>query len=1107
MPPPPPPPSVERQVAEIAAEPGRVAAYACLLHLQRTCADDPSAAAELAAAFPSTLLPLLLHDAADRDEAVAASALKCLGFALYHPVLVSTHSEQMTRLVLDTLIQLIMTTQMKAICNLGVWCISVQQLEAVIVDDRATPLLTAIVHAIDNPFGSLSTTFEAVQAIMKLTSQNPERMRDLSSIWVPPIYRRLLSADKTERDMAERCLIKVSSVVLPPQSVLSKVVASDLEHTLLSRMVNMFDDPLKKIQAVKSWGWYISLLGLNAVDNKPLLNKILKVPEQMFIDPDTQVQTSIMVAWRNLVNAFFPPQASETSVQDTKISPVESIADTKAQLKKIRLLMMPFSRILSRRHSIALHSSCLSTWHHLLYKLGDLINHLPIMEAAFGPVLKIIFSIGPDMQNKPLWSFCINLFHEFVSVKVLGMASHGENLPIPLNQNLLSQSCLHLKPLLDTQHIRWLPWDATSFDFQLEILGSIVSPELLLNTTREMVVTIMDSATQIFRLLVQGVQVDYKDKCACDNIQICITKVCKFVKVFLDLVGRQNSNICSVFLQYGFQFVKVIVEELDHCLLASGMCVIGLDIEHIKEMQYAECSPELSYPLIKSYSYMEMVSPAVYMTTLSLSIVAEFTGELLHGDVDQLATIICPFKSQENFHAAVSFMYKQITLLVDNRLKMRWLIVWNTIAKHLNEQTMPHFKFIFSKSAQDVLYQFFCYPFFAFLLTGRISSLCNAENSSESYLPLTHDLEAEVAIDIYKSICADSIGGPEAAHMVFLERFCGYVVSIIDKNMSLFQANLEYCSEKKFKNIAILSALGELVNGLLKNGDILNTAIKDLTETSEDSVQCCQSSLLLSCMKLINRFMELSVVVFKANPTSQHQVTRRVFSSLSTFVGHLLLRKDVLLFFEIIGDQLTECLSLSGTLYWEMQKGEIIDQLEKLWLKIVRCLKMSKLINDGSFLQKQRVLLQAALNHPHRPISAATALVWRASRSGNASLQHSAFSVAKLDELLMDIRKDLVVPCTHDAIALQEIDIWRRFAYPMSVTGKNDDSLKISVGLGRKRLKIMKYPAKPKEHSKNTVPPGGLRSKKDTSGFSSHCIESKVCRKPELILEMLKRKR
>ncbi|AQL01702.1 Telomere-associated protein RIF1 [Zea mays] len=89
------PPPMDRQVAEIASEPDRAAAYARLLLLQRGCADDASSAAELAAELPSTLLPLLLRDAAADDEAVAASALKCLGFALYHPVLVSTISDSL----------------------------------------------------------------------------------------------------------------------------------------------------------------------------------------------------------------------------------------------------------------------------------------------------------------------------------------------------------------------------------------------------------------------------------------------------------------------------------------------------------------------------------------------------------------------------------------------------------------------------------------------------------------------------------------------------------------------------------------------------------------------------------------------------------------------------------------------------------------------------------------------------------------------------------------------------------------------------------------------------------------------------------------------------
>jgi len=62
-------------------------------------------------------------------------------------------------------------------------------------------------------------------------------------------------------------------------------------------MMNMLDDPSKKVQAVRSWGWIISLLGTDAVNNRSLLNKLLKVPERMFIDVDAQVQIAAMVGY------------------------------------------------------------------------------------------------------------------------------------------------------------------------------------------------------------------------------------------------------------------------------------------------------------------------------------------------------------------------------------------------------------------------------------------------------------------------------------------------------------------------------------------------------------------------------------------------------------------------------------------------------------------------------------------------------------------------------------------------------------------------------------------------------------------------------------------
>ncbi|CAL4922923.1 unnamed protein product [Urochloa decumbens] len=1100
------PPSVAREVAEIAAEPDRAAAYAWLLHLQRGCADDPSAAADLAAELPSPLLPLLLRDAADPEEAVAASALKCVGFALYHPVLVSTISAQIAQAVVDTLVRLIMNTRMKSVCNLGIWCISVQQLEPLIIEDRADLMVSAIVYALDNPFGSLSTTFEAVQAIMKLACQCHKRMRDLSSIWVPPIYQRLLSADKPERDMAERCLLKLSRVILPPQPLLSKAVALDLERKLLSCMVNMLDDPSKKVQAVKSWGWIISLLGPDAVNNRPLLNKLLKVPEQMFIDQDTQVQIATMVSWRNLVDAFFPSQATESVGQEIVIAPLEPREHASAQVKRTRLIMVPLCRILSRSRNIVLSSSCLSTWNYLLHRLGNFINHLSILEAAFGPILKIIFSLGINDQNKPLWSFCMHLFHDLSSSK----SRHREDLCTPVNQNLVSQSCMNLKALLDVQHIKWLPWDIGCFHYQLDILGTILNPELFQDMIPEKMLIVMDSVTEIFRFLLRGVQIEFREKRSYEQVRLCITDVCKFVrtKLFLDHVGHHSGHKCAILLEFGLQFVEVIVGELDHSLLNSENIKICLDIEHIKENQSAECIPKLSFPRIRPLSYMEMVSPAVYMTALSLSMVAQYTGELSHGDAEKLALILSSSDILNSFHAVVAFMYMQIMCPIFNRQRLKWLLVWNKFAKHWNDNLVSYLRAFSGSSSYGVLYQFFCYPLFSFLYPGGLSILWNAENGSCA--PVTQDLEVELAIEVYRSLCTSSCNSKTACND-FFEGFCDYLVNIIDEHMSLFQANLDHCSEK-FKSTAILSALGEVVIGLLHNDQILAYASQELNEANKKFTGCRQPNLLLSCFNLVNRFMRFSRLSFKANPAGQHQVTSRFFSCLSNFVGHDVLKKDILLF-EIIGDQLAEWLILSDTLYCEMQQGKIIYQLEKLWLKILKCLSMSQLTNDGPFSQKQQ-LLHAALNHPHHAISVATALACRAEANTKIS-PHTGCLGSKLDGLLMDRRKDHNSSSGSESkkigTAREEIGISSRIALTASKkrtkhADRDAGSLKLSAGLGMKRLKIMKYSTKPMELNKNTTRIGGLSSRID-GVFPPRCMESKECRKPELIMELLKRKR
>ncbi|XP_050157910.1 uncharacterized protein LOC126631805 isoform X2 [Malus sylvestris] len=167
-----------------------------------------------------SLIRPTVADVRNNDEEIATQALKCLGFMIYHPSIVAEIAADDVKFVLDSLAKLITTTKMKSVCNLGVWCISIQQLSTPLLAAHFHSLLLAIVHAIDNPIGSLSTTFEAIQLATLLS----ENMREMSHIWAPPVYRRLLSSHKRERDMSERCLLNTRCTILPPPLNLSKVL-------------------------------------------------------------------------------------------------------------------------------------------------------------------------------------------------------------------------------------------------------------------------------------------------------------------------------------------------------------------------------------------------------------------------------------------------------------------------------------------------------------------------------------------------------------------------------------------------------------------------------------------------------------------------------------------------------------------------------------------------------------------------------------------------------------------------------------------------------------------------------------------------------------------
>ncbi|KAM1201340.1 hypothetical protein FF1_017618 [Malus domestica] len=290
---------IKSLISSAATKANKSFAYSTLLHLQQQSSDCDDSIQMLARSCRSLIRPTVA-DVRNNDEEIATQALKCLGFMIYHPSIVAEIAADDVKFVLDSLAKLITTTKMKSVCNLGVWCISIQQLSTPLLAAHFHYLLLAIVHAIDNPIGSLSTTFEAIQAVMKLATLLSENMREMSHIWAPPVYRRLLSSDKRERDMSESCLLNARSTILPPPLNLSKAVVKDLKPRLLTGMHHMLTNGMK-VQTIQAWGWFIRLLGSHALKNRQLINQMLKIPEQTFSDHDSQVQIASQVAWEGLI--------------------------------------------------------------------------------------------------------------------------------------------------------------------------------------------------------------------------------------------------------------------------------------------------------------------------------------------------------------------------------------------------------------------------------------------------------------------------------------------------------------------------------------------------------------------------------------------------------------------------------------------------------------------------------------------------------------------------------------------------------------------------------------------------------------------------------------
>uniref|UniRef100_A0A7N0U100 Telomere-associated protein Rif1 N-terminal domain-containing protein n=1 Tax=Kalanchoe fedtschenkoi TaxID=63787 RepID=A0A7N0U100_KALFE len=635
-------------------------AYPTLLHLQERCDGDDESSIGMLARRSQSFLNLMIEDIFDDDEEIAAQACKCLGFMMYHPSIVATISVDTAGLIIQSLAKLIISTKIKSVCNLAVWCISVQQFSGSFFSERFDSVIIAVVHALDNPAGSSSTTFEAIQAIIKLASQLNRRMKETSHVWAPPIYRRLVSELKKERDVSERCLLKLRSMFIPPLPTLAKVVILDVKKKLLPGLKELQGKGLI-LQAVQAWGWFISLIGPHAIENRRLLNEMLRFLEQTFSDHNPQVKIASLIAWERLIDALInhPIQACDICVfidscdQESKTCQGKHGTQAIGFSKSIKLIMTPLTGIVLSKCDASVQSACMKTWCYLLHKLGAYINCPAVVKATLEPILKAVFQMRPDNRSSRLLNLCIDILDDSITVKS-AVGGQGPSIRDQVNPPIafVSAECLW------KQHsLKWLPWGINQLEFYMDMVQVLSNQAVLTGVSPEYRSHMTKSTVRIFRSILKGIQVEMKHSALFyDQILLCLNMTVLLIKNLAE--DAPSGEIAIERLELSLRLIEATMEVFDLSVLGSPLYKVTLDFSCIKILPEGVETLDVYHKSLKSMGsqlvYLLAVYFCVFTRLLSISADSEVIIQQFHL---HLKLILSSENSLGAFHVILSLMY------------------------------------------------------------------------------------------------------------------------------------------------------------------------------------------------------------------------------------------------------------------------------------------------------------------------------------------------------------------------------------------------------------------------------------------------------------------
>ncbi|KAL3824518.1 hypothetical protein ACJIZ3_020547 [Penstemon smallii] len=827
-----------------------------------------------------------------------------------------------------------------------------------------------------------------MQAVVKLTSSLPEQMKNMSSVWTPPIYRRLVSADKRDRDMSERCLLKIMPIIDPPPATLSKALSLDMKKKLFSTMKELLDQGMK-IQSLQAWGWFIRILGPYVMKNKHVVNEMLKILEQTFSDVDSQVQIASLVAWEGLIDALIQPLVQASHINsalenDAKVfrtsEGINGQTEADKHLKIFKLIMAPLIGIISSKCDVSVHASCLSTWSYLLHKLKDSVSCQSVIKIVWEPITEVIFRVGPDNKNIWLFNLCLDLLEALISGRNQGTTDklYDQDTNQLSIKSTIGVRLASGKFPLRHYPISFVPWKLRQLDFFLKMISILVNRESNATFTPECRRLADDAALRLFGSLMEAVQRAFRcDSISYDEVMQCLNTIFRFLgKICKYGSSEDDSNNCCPHIS--LKFLEVVTERLEPSILESPLYKVEFDLKYIKTL---ECHAEIRSATVPSICFMESedrVLPVVYLNTLYFSVVVNSSlkeseyESLLQQMQGYLKFLLSSYCFQEVLHPFVSLLYKNT---MSNCLRI-WVVLANCINDCIDgEKAQSMLKSVTENIGHSLVLHLLSYPF-----------------ASWSSSPINFDIQ--IVVEVWKLLYVSidqalkSVCGPVKS---LSEDLCEILNKRINQITPAIGNGIELQLKENNYNIGLLLLYGSATAYVLEQ---LTLSMSSLGSHHIDGEG--RKSNINNQMELVARFMKLFWENKEKTEASHLYVVPWFLSEVVNFVRCLHQNEDIVMLLEKTSSPLLQWLS-----NMQLLDEKTNHQLQILWTEILKSLQQSQppLKFDSSFLKFQASLLETTLDHPNPAISKPTINFWNSTYGTHIKLEFPRTLLPVLDKL------------------------------------------------------------------------------------------------------------